>query len=60
MGIKTEEVDMDIWVNQVLQMSLPAITIEEVGEAMAIKPELKEVLKEKQEGTKKQFPNSGT
>ena len=43
-----------------LQISLPAITIEEVGEAMAIKPELKEVLKEKQEGTKKQFPNSGT
>ena len=46
MGIQTEEVEMDIWVNRVLQMTLPAITIEEVREAMAIEQELKEVLKE--------------
>ena len=33
-------------------MTLPAITKEEVREAMAIEQELKEVFKEQQEGTK--------
>ena len=59
MGIQTEEAEMDIWVNRVLQMTLPAITIEEVREAMAIEQELKEVLKEQQEGTKERWQNSG-
>ena len=59
MGIQTEETEMDIWVNRVLQTTLPAITIEEVREAMAIEQELKEVLKEQQEGTKEQCQNSG-
>ena len=40
-----------------LQTTLPAITIEEVREAMAIEQELKEVLKEQQEGTKEQCQN---
>ena len=55
MGIQTEETEMDIWVNRVLQTTLPAITIEEVREAMAIEQELKE----QQEGTKEQCQNSG-
>ena len=39
MGIQTEEAQMDIWVH--LQTTLPASTIEEVKETMAIEQELK-------------------
>ena len=55
MRIKTEEENMVIWVKKVLQM-----TIEQIREAVAIHPELKEVLNKTQMSTKEQQSKSGS
>ena len=55
MRIKTEEENMVIWVKKVLQM-----TIEQITAAVAIHPELKEVLNKRQMSTKEQQSKSGS
>ena len=59
MGIETEEEDTEIWVNRVLEKTLPAITMEQMREATQQDEELAEVVKEKKTGTKSKKMSKG-